>query len=93
MRCYICDYCDTTEPSLYNETLPSDYQGVIFLEDHLGREVCSNCYSESKDAIAEQREKLEFNEYKWFDDQTNKTRTRVAANDNNIIDVEFEDVA
>jgi hypothetical protein len=88
MRCYICDYSDTGD-SEFHDTIPPDgkYLGNFFMIDHNNREICAACYSHSKEAV--NYDKPEFNEYKWFDDQT----VPIAANDNNIIDVEFEEVA
>ena len=92
MRCYICDYSDTGDSEFHDSIAPeTQHSNNFFLIDHKNREICAACYSHSKEAV--DYTQLEFNEYKWFDAMTEPVKPMSAANDTNIIDVEFEEVA
>lgn len=43
MRCYICDYDDAGDPSLFHSSLPSQPVGTVKLKD--GLPICDACYS------------------------------------------------
>jgi hypothetical protein len=102
MRCYICDWSSTGEQSLFHETLQLDnfvddyrnsnnpginYNNNYIVTDNKGRDICAHCHQNAKHTFHEiNYENYSFNDYEWMDDLT-------PANDNQPIDVEFEEIA
>jgi hypothetical protein len=100
MRCYICDYSPTCD-SLYREglqntnytqlwdstfTAPSEYNTLIDLPD--GRSICDQCNRMSRD---QDNRSFDLQYGAGTPQEAEADLILEAANDNEPIDVEFED--